>query len=955
MSTNISGTHTFEDAARGVVSPRFLLRVAGLPINTVDELSLSEGVEWAREVLRIEARLGEQSQVIVDAIHEAVRAHADDTPLQRQMITVKRDVFNARAPKNRAAAESVAALPELKETALGEWLELVYRREELLASGRQLFDAEFADRRERLKEVIRDPSFRKGLLVASPTLENDLDNYLKAPAGKLNRRLRLVERAVTLYLLRSACKTSPFSTLGVVAGGRFDEDVPPAEGLATYRVADMEKKSFVRLNVAVLSRLSALLLASEEVRRVLPLRIKEGWELHDDRVRYLRRTITISEMTGPQTMDVVKESIFYLPLSPTLMRLLELLGRDGAGRLEELALALVGEGDGEEDVRKIEEFLVHLLRLDLLVVPELRVPAHRPDFLAEYAARLSAFDGATVGEVAAALHRIDSLVGEYAEGSVAERRAIQKAIRQEVADCYRLLGAGEEHVPHTLLYEDATLPLPQLGLNPGQWEGRVASLRDVQGVLPIFDLTVAPRLVMNAFFKIIYGEGQRCDDVLSFAEVFTQDYYDQYRRATMRRQQIDAEGNFNPSINHFNIPELNLLDELRQEFASYLGRELVGAPDGCRDLVLSAGAVREFGARVPRKVSRLYSHTFFSQAAETEDGPRLVINRAFSGLTQMFSRFINPLEDGGRDPIADDLRETLESLQPPGAVFAELQGGYDANLNLHPSITRYEIVCPGDHSSRPEHEQIPVADLYIEHDAASDTLRLRSRRLGCEVIPLYLGFLLPGALPQLRQVLINFSSPSFATPYFWVGVKGGPKVGNTIAFYPRLSLGEVVLQRAIWKLAPGYLPKRAPTQSDADYFLAVTRWQKENGLPRRVFVTPDSYTPRGAKEDEPEESKAETKEEVKEEAKVEPEKSGGKSENAREAEADQLIRKPMYLDFENFFSVILLERVVARSTARLVMTEMLPDREHLWFRDGEDAYVTEFILELSRHHGGSDD
>ena len=152
--------------------------------------------------------------------------------------------------------------------------------------------------------------------------------------------------------------------------------------------------------------------------------------------------------------------------------------------------------------------------------------------------------------------------------------------------------------------------------------------------------------------------------------------------------------------------------------------------------------------------------------------------------------------------------------------------------------------------------------------------------------------------------------------------------GNTIAFYPRLSLGEVVLQRAIWKIAPGYLPKRAPTQSDADYFLAITRWQKENGLPRRVFVTPDSYTPRDTKQDESEESKdetkeeakVETKEEAKEEAKVEtkvepkiePEKRGGKSENAREAEADQLIRKPMYLDFENFFSVMLLERVVAR-------------------------------------------
>ena len=937
-----------EEAAAGVVSPRFLLRVAGLPINTVDALSLTEGVGWAREVLRLEAELRAESQAVVDAVHAAVPAHDGDQALQRAMLSVKRDVFNARAPKNRAAAAAVAALPELGDSGLGRWLELVGCREQLLADGRRLFEAEMESRRERLRDVIRDPSFRKGLLISSPTLESDLDNYLRAPSGKLNRKLRLVERAATLYLLRTACKTSPFSTLGVVVDGVFGAGVPEAAGSGvSYRVASLEKRSFVRLNVAILSRLSALLLTSEEVRRDLPLRVKEGWELQGDRVRYLRRTVSTSESAGPQTMDAAKESVFYLPLSPTLMRLLELIGRGGEGRLGGLALALAGDDADEDDVRKIEDFLVHLVRLDLLVVPELRLSPHSRDFLADYASRLASLGGEKTREAARALRRVESLVEAYAEGSVGERRAIQKSIGQEVAACYQLLGAGEEHVPHTLLYEDATISLPQLGLNAGQWGGRVEALREVQRVLPIFDLTVAPRLVMNAFFKTIYGEGQQCDDVLSFAEVFTQDYYDQYRRASMRRAQIDAEGNFQPSINHFKVPEIALLDELREEFAAYLGRELADAPPGCREMTLSAEAVREIGARVPAKVSRLSSHTFFSQLAETEEGQRLVINRIYSGLTQMFSRFVQPLEDGGREGLGDAIRETLERLQPPGAVFAELQGGCDTNLNLHPSVTRYEIVCPGDPASRPADEQIPVADLYIEHDRASDTLRLRSRRLGVEVIPLYLGFLLPAALPQLRQVLINFSCPSFATPYFWVGVKGGPKVGKTIAFYPRLRFGDVILQRGIWKMSPEFLPRRAPMQSDSDYFLSVARWREENGIPRRVFLTPDSFSPRGAGD-----------EAAAEEPKGQPEKQpeqAEKSDAGREAGVDQLIRKPMFVDFENFFCVMLLERVITRSSARLVMTEMLPGREHLWFQHGDDSYVTEFILELSRQHGGPDE
>lgn len=945
MSQTISSLIPSERIAGEVVTPRFLLRVAGLPIEMVDSLCLHESVAWAQALLRLEEQLRQERQSVVDALHDAVRHYADQ-PVQRALISLKRDVFNMRVPKNKEATATALALPELCDTNLSAWLEQLGRRDELLAEGQSLFETEIAQRRESFKEAIREPSFRKGLIIASPSLESDLDHYLKAPATKLNRRLRIVERAALLYLLRTACKTSPFSTLGVVAEGVIGDDMPRSSLSTSYRVADMEKRSFVRLNVAILSRLSNLLLACEEVWRDLPLRLKEDWEIHDDRIRYLRRTVSINESAGPQTMDVVKESIFYLPLSPTLRRLLEFLGRHGEGKLGEIAHNLASMDEDADDVPKTEEFLVHLLRLDLLVVPALRVPFYSRDFLSEYAQQLAALDSEKAQAAAVILRRVEALVNAYAEAPVEERRTIQKQIGREVADCYQMFGAEAEHVPHTLLYEDATLSLPQLGLNAEQWDNRLSSLSQVQDLLPIFDMTVGPRLVMNAFFKIIYGVGQQCPDVLSFAEVFTQDYYDQYKRAAMRRAQTDADGNLQPSINHFNIPEVNILDGLRQEFAEYLGEELARTPAGSREMELSKEALSRIAARVPHNVSRLYSHSFFSQVAETEDGPRLIINRVYSGLTQMFSRFINPLENGDNDGLELKLRETLEQIQPPGAVFAELQGGYDTNLNLHPTVTRYEIVCPGDRSSRPVEEQIPLSDLYIEHDAASDTLRLRSTRLGLEIIPLYLGFLLPGALPQLRQVLINFSCPSFSTPYLWVGVQGGPKVGDTIAFYPRIRFDEIILQRGIWKMSPDYLPKRTPMQSDADYFLALTRWREENGIPRRVFVTPDSYSPRGAQGKAAKEP-TETTETVETQ-----EKPVSKVEDTRDKEADQMIRKPMYVDFENFFSLMLLERVITKSSARMVMTEMLPSQEQLWLKHDGGSYVTEFILEMNKQHGG---
>jgi hypothetical protein len=283
-------------------------------------------------------------------------------------------------------------------------------------------------------------------------------------------------------------------------------------------------------------------------------------------------------------------------------------------------------------------------------------------------------------------------------------------------------------------------------------------------------------------------------------------------------------------------------------------------------------------------------------------------------------------------------------MQPPGAIFAEIQGGYDSNLNLHPPVTRYEIICPGDQSVRPEPDRITLDDLYIAHDNASDALRLYSKRLGREVIPLYLGFLLPISLPQLRRILINFSHYSVSMMSLWRGARGLPKAGKTIAFYPRIQYREITLQRAMWRLSSAYLPRRGPDESDAAFFLRTSKWRQQNGLPRQVFVAPDTD---GQSEADAEEAvdatqvvSAEQSESAAQEVKAE-----------QETRYDHLISKPMYVDFENYFSVLLLERLATQSAKRLVITEMLPNHEQLWFEDSGRPHVTEFIFELHRTQG----
>jgi hypothetical protein len=143
------------------------------------------------------------------------------------------------------------------------------------------------------------------------------------------------------------------------------------------------------------------------------------------------------------------------------------------------------------------------------------------------------------------------------------------------------------------------------------------------------------------------------------------------------------------------LPEVTALGEARQEL---IRRMSLAADADHGDVVLDDEFVDAVAGLVPASVADFEPRSFFLQVGDDNGKPFGVINRSYSGLTLMFSRFMHCFhEAGGSVGLSAELREKLRSLQPEGAVFAEVTGGYDTtNLNLHPAITQYELVCPGD-------------------------------------------------------------------------------------------------------------------------------------------------------------------------------------------------------------------------------------------------------------------
>ncbi len=926
MSTHVKQVP--KELFTNTVTPQFLLRVAGLPITVMDELHFEQTARWLDAVLLLESLLTTRRDALVNILHEAVNTYKEDQALRRKLINFKRSVFNMRLIGNQADARLIVhVLSPEAAVLLDEWLNLCDRYQEVQARGPEILVRELSLRRGLLKEIINTPDFRKGILLASPILDDAVNAYISSDNLNLTRESRTVERSLLEYLFRMACKTSPFSTFTSVSFGAFEQNQGASEQDIDLSMATTEKQSFTRLNMMLLSRFSRQILAAPDIKWSIPVRLTTGWRILDGKVKYMRRKVSSEDYDGQmaKVLDIVQENIIQLPVRSLLSRIIELMEDGHEERLSAIVAHLCTQDHRYGSEEEIKRYLQHLLRLSFLIVPAFQLDIHKDRPLAAYRKSLYAIALPRLDQLADELGEIEALVDAYATASLSARREMLAEIKEKVKHCYANLGQSQATIslPQTLLYEDTAIKPQRLVVNSASWQLLLAQSSELQSLLPVFDIMLPDKLMMRGYFQRRYGVGQRCDDFLAFADTYNQDFLQLQKRGLPRA--VGGGNELKVLENQFNLPEVDKLNNARQEVARYVGQAHAHlSPEGNEELILDDDFRAAVTAHLPHAIGAMQSHTFLSQFAKINHEPLLIINQIYSGQTLMFSRFAYCFAGDPDVSIAAKLGTTLRHLQPPGAIIAELKGGYEAtNLNLHPIVTPYELVCPGEISMRPVDEQIPLEDLFVRDDEQTGQLHLYSKRLGKEVIPLYLGFLMPLALPEIQQILLNFSYLTMCPLDLWSGTGIGEQEDKQ-RYYPRLRYKNIVLQRAMWRLHPSLLLQRETGQSDADFFLSVARWRKALGLPSKVFISPDRSSPVAA---------------------------------PAEAEKDTVAKKPaqsykpFYVDFENYFSVTLLEAATRKSTNGLQVTEMLPDREHLWFEHDGQNYVSEFVFEMNHVKG----
>ncbi|MFE6282169.1 lantibiotic dehydratase [Streptomyces sp. NPDC057877] len=877
---------------------RFLLRVAGLPVETLRGLRCPDTVRWAEDVLRAEEELRETGSELSEVLHALVPAAEEAFPddgRRRDLLALRRDLFNNRLPKQPASALGlIGALDAAVAERTGEWVEGRGALERLRSAGGGLLDGELARNRAALRALLGEERLRGGLLLASPTLAGRLEPYLRLDAGERpDKRLRKVERSVLSYLYRTVCKTSPFSTFTGVALGTFtDGDDPSVRVRAAWR-------GRVRLNVVVLARFAEQILASPGPRADLPVRLASGWESDEQRVRYVRRWVTPGDDDAAVTFDAVRDRLFYLRRSGTLDRLIALLGEREDLRYRELVDWLCAEYGA--DAALGESYVAALLQLGMIRVPCLDTDVHSPDPLRSFQDALRGLGRGWADALAADLGAAAALVEAFTDADTAGRARLLRRLRECLGEARRRLGADEAALPQTLLYEDADAGDDVVCGVDAVTGGDGGALRSVERVLPAFDLTAPQRLTFKGFFLARYGRGGRCDDLLGLVHDFHEDFFDQYLSFTAKRVPFDARGEYVAEENWLGLGEIRALDRGRRAFIGRM-RELWERHTGEGDLLLEDEHLTEVANELGGLRAPFTPQSHHLQVA-AENGERLlVLNRSYGGLSFPFSRFTH-VWDGAGPGVSGALREQAAEFTPPGAVLAELTGGpVTSNLNLHGRLTDYQIVCPGETSTVPEECRIGLDDLRLEHDEAEDRLVLRSGRLGREVIPVYLGYLVPLALPEIPRTLLLLSPTSMAPLDVWAGVPHGPE-RQGVTRRPRVRHGNLVLARRGWFTTAGSLPRSTPGTPGEEAFLAWRRWRRLHGLPARVFATV-SRGPRGG--------------------------AGA---------------KPQYVDFDSPLSLTAFEALVTSPDDRVELRETLPAEDGLHVVSERGSHVAELSVE----------
>jgi hypothetical protein len=952
--------------------PRFICRVAGLPVGVLEEMRAQETAAGLAGVAELERRLAASKDELTAALYEAVGG-LEDRRLRRRLLAIRRDVHNGRPLDAEALDAAAAVLPPTLHRDLEGFRALDQERRERLARLAEVYETELAASRRRLQEAAADPDFANGLLLSSRPLHAGLARYRKAKVGRLGAKERQLERGLLRYLSRMAVKTTPFATFTSIVPGRFTDGGEP--GAPAFSGDPRVKRSVVRLNKRIYAVLREELLADDEVRPHLPVELNPTLRLEGDRWRFLAAAADNHEIFR------------RIPRNPVLDLFAELLA-GGPVALGELERRLAARPEVEASPEEVAAYVRRLLEIGLLKF-RLGIGEQEADWDGPLAELLRSASGAGADNVRRLLAHLREGRDAFERAPVERRAELldeSKAVMRET--CARLL--DRVRLPTDIpFYEDcageAALEIPGTEV--------AAAASDLAAWVRLTARLAWPRsekATMRHFFDGYYAD-ERSVPLLRFYE----DYYREHFKEQLERQrrlerglppaaaepEHDEEGDGEERghgggdaavdvHNPFGLEVVTAMDDASRAFERLLAERWRDRPRA-EEIELTVVELEELLGAVPEPRHPCISSTAFVQplpGCGRGGGTALFCCGLLRGFGKYFSRFLHVLPD----ELRADLAAHHDRLT--GELLAEISADGAFNANLHPPVLRWEIGYPTSDCGY-DQGQILVSDLVVEaHPGDPHALALRHVPSGKPVVALDLGFQNPSMRPPLYQLLSTFAPASNFMPRIpqtpaaeaaaAEHAPAGPPGASAsppdrVGYRPRVRFGDaLILSRRRWSVPHALYPRRLANETDWEHFLRVQHWRRERGIPREVFLS--IYPPAPVRAPAPPaEAAAPATAEEREKAEGEaPPPAAAEAEPPAEAAAETPASrtptpprrghtyKPQYIDFDNPLLIDLFGRALENLDGfDAYLYERLPAREHLPAA-GDDRYATELVLQV---------
>jgi hypothetical protein len=737
-------------ATADALFPRFVCRVSGAPVDTVDTLRAERTLALLDELAEVEARISDRREEVSQMLFEAIGA-TTEKPVRNRLVSLKRELYNGRAPAAQKVNDSLAAVDGATGEQVRAFVADLERARELNATIGAAHDEEVTALRRRFRELVRDGDFRKGLMVSSRALYGNLGRYdAAAERGTLSGRDEKTERGLLRYYTRMAAKATPFATFCAVIPGTFVQaGADEGEGRMRFTGDPRVKRSFVRINKFLYGLLFEHLKTRPTVRHRLAIEPNPTLRKEDGRLVFL------TAIDGREVFQRMAEN-------EVLDLIASRCAQAGRPTLGDLISALSSDPEIDATPEEAEAYLDKLIDIGFLRF-HTGIREQDADWDLPFRELLDRIDDEHAHRTSQLLGVLRERVEAYGNAPVDGRGALIDEIHALIESALVEMEIGGRLRRDMPFYEDATAAAgAEIPLTPGvrrafgaweEWARLTSSLGWPR----------SEQATMRHFFQTYYGDSQGVP-LLRFYEEFYREHFKAHvekeakQRAGAPREALDGYDVANP----FGLDVIRSLSAARTQLSEAFRERWAAEPDAAV-VDLTADDVRQAlaGVETVSDVPRSMGAFGLLVPAEEEGGvPSFVLHGGSytAGYGKYFSRFLYMLPDD----VQEDVRTGNAALT--GDMLAEICGDAQFNANLHPPLMRWEISYPTGESGATE-AQLPSSEIVVQPDPDDPyALRLAHGPTGRRVIPVDLGFLNPRMRPPLYQLLSRFTPPVMFAP-----------------------------------------------------------------------------------------------------------------------------------------------------------------------------------------------